>query len=192
MQVLRYGGWIAVIVYSTIPAYWLVVHPRARRWGEQRKAPLKTLGPIWFAMWVATFLITYPWRDLLAYDTPSSWLAALPFFALGFWVYSQAHKEFTHDQILGRSELQPDRHEQRLVTSGFRQRVRHPIYLGHLLELIGWTIGTGMVICYGMLVFALFTGVVMIEMEDMELEQRFGDAYREYRERVPAIVPRLR
>jgi protein-S-isoprenylcysteine O-methyltransferase Ste14 len=28
-------------------------------------------------------------------------------------------------------------------------------------------------------------------MEDAELEQRFGDTYREYRQRVPAIVPKL-
>jgi protein-S-isoprenylcysteine O-methyltransferase Ste14 len=191
--VLRYLGWLASIVYSTIPLYWIVVHPSARRWGQQHSAPLKKLGPMWFSMWVAVFLITFYWRDLLIYETWWwSWLAALPCFAGGFFVYSRAKRGFTHDQLLGRPELQPDKHEQRLVTSGIRQRVRHPIYLGHLLELIGWTVGTGMVIVLALLVFAIFTGVVMLEMEDAELEQRFGDAYREYRGRVPAILPRLR
>jgi protein-S-isoprenylcysteine O-methyltransferase Ste14 len=31
----------------------------------------------------------------------------------------------------------------------------------------------------------------MIRMEDAELEKRFGDAYRAYRTRVPAIIPGL-
>ncbi len=29
----------------------------------------------------------------------------------------------------------------------------------------------------------------MIRMEDRELEARFGEAYREYRARVPAVIP---
>jgi len=189
--VLRYLGWLASIVYSTIPLYWIVVHPRARRWGAQHAAPLTRLGPIWFAIWIAAFVFTFHWRDLLIYDTPTSWLAALPFFAAGLFVYSRAKRGFTQDQLLGRAELQPEKHEQRLVVSGIRQRLRHPIYLGHLLELIGWTVGTGMVIVLCLLVFALFTGVIMIEMEDEELEQRFGDAYREYWAKVPAIVPKF-
>jgi protein-S-isoprenylcysteine O-methyltransferase Ste14 len=31
----------------------------------------------------------------------------------------------------------------------------------------------------------------MLRLEDNELEQRFGEAYRQYRQRVPALVPRL-
>jgi hypothetical protein len=30
-------AWIAGIVYSTIPAFWLVVHPFARFWREKRQ-----------------------------------------------------------------------------------------------------------------------------------------------------------
>lgn len=191
VTLLRYLGWLAAIVYSTIPLYWIVVHPTARRWGAQHSAPLKRLGLIWLAMWIGAFAATFHWRDLLMYETPSSWLAALPCFVAGMFVYSRAKRGFTHDQLLGRPELQPDKHEQRLVTSGIRGRVRHPIYLGHLLELIGWTVGTGMVMVLCLLVVATFTGIVMLEMEDAELEQRFGDEYREYRQRVPAIVPKL-
>jgi protein-S-isoprenylcysteine O-methyltransferase Ste14 len=35
----------------------------------------------------------------------------------------------------------------------------------------------------------MVTGAVMIRLEDKELEQRFGDEYREYRRKVPALVP---
>ncbi|MGA8762925.1 MAG: isoprenylcysteine carboxylmethyltransferase family protein, partial [Candidatus Sulfotelmatobacter sp.] len=71
-----------------------------------------------------------------------------------------------------------------------RARVRHPVYMGHLCEMLGWSVGTGLVVCWALTGFATVTGVVMIWMEDKELEQRFGEEYREYRSGVPGFVPR--
>jgi protein-S-isoprenylcysteine O-methyltransferase Ste14 len=70
--------------------------------------------------------------------------------------------------------------------------VRHPIYLAHLCELLGWSIGTGLVDVYALTAFAVITGAVMIRLEDRELEERFGEPYREYCRTVPAVIPRLR
>jgi protein-S-isoprenylcysteine O-methyltransferase Ste14 len=77
------------------------------------------------------------------------------------------------------------------MTSGIRSRVRHPIYLGHLLEAAGWTIVTGSLGLLALLAFALITGAIMLHVEDSELEQRFGPTYSNYRRSVPAIIPRL-
>ena len=85
----------------------------------------------------------------------------------------------------------PGHHEQQLVTSGIRARVRHPVYLGHLCEMLAWSLGSGLAVCYGLTAFALVTGAVMIRLEDRELEQRFGEEYREYRRKVPAVLPRI-
>jgi protein-S-isoprenylcysteine O-methyltransferase Ste14 len=35
------------------------------------------------------------------------------------------------------------------------------------------------------------TGAAMIRMEDAELENRFGEPYRAYRNSVPAVFPRM-
>ena len=40
--------------------------------------------------------------------------------------------------------------------------------------------------------FAIVTGVVMIRMEDVELEKRFGPEFMAYRRKVPAILPIVR
>jgi protein-S-isoprenylcysteine O-methyltransferase Ste14 len=45
-------------------------------------------------------------------------------------------------------------------------------------------------VCYALTLLAVITGGIMIRLEDKELEQRFGAEYREYRRRVPAVVPR--
>jgi protein-S-isoprenylcysteine O-methyltransferase Ste14 len=106
-------------------------------------------------------------------------------------LYVLAFQRFTADQVLGRTELHPHKHEQRLVTAGIRQYIRHPIYLAHFLELLAWSIGTGMAVLYGMAAFAAITGMFMVRAEDRELEARFGDEFRAYRNRVPALLPRF-
>ncbi len=57
--------------------------------------------------------------------------------------------------------------------------------------MLAWSVGTGLAVCYGLTVFAVITGAIMIRMEDTELEKRFGEEYREYRKKVPALLPRM-
>ena len=76
--------------------------------------------------------------------------------------------------------------------TGIRSRVRHPIYLAHLCELLAWGVGSGLVVIYGLLVFVAITGAVLIRLEERELERRFGQEYRDYKQRVPAILPVFR
>ncbi len=191
MIVLRTIAWVVAIVYATIPSYWLLVHPHVE-WWRARRARLVTVGPLWILMWIVAGAITWRWRLVALYTTPWMWIPAAVLFLTGFWVYWQAHKNFSMDQALGRSELEPGRHEQQLNTRGIRARIRHPYYLGHLCELLGWTIGSGLIVLYVLLVIAIATGAIMIRAEERELETRFGEAYRDYRRRVPAMVPRLR
>jgi protein-S-isoprenylcysteine O-methyltransferase Ste14 len=58
--------------------------------------------------------------------------------------------------------------------------------------MLAWSIGSGLVVCYGLTVFAVVTGAVMIREEEKELEQRFGQEYSDYQRKVPAVVPRIR
>jgi protein-S-isoprenylcysteine O-methyltransferase Ste14 len=191
MSTLRTLGWLAAIVYSTIPLFWLLVHPRTEFWRRFR-SPLHVLGPIWTLIWVAVGLITAPWRKFALYDTPLGWAAAVPLFAAGVFLYTQSRKHFATDQVIGRAELHPHKHTQKLATEGIRSRVRHPLYLAHLCELLGLALGTGLLVVYVLLAFAVITGHFMLRAEERELEQRFGNEYRAYRRRVPAIIPKLR
>ena len=112
------------------------------------------------------------------------------FFA-GFWLYAQSGKHFSAKQLGGLPEVTSGREEKRLVTAGIRAYVRHPVYLAHLCEMLAWSLGTGLAVCYGLMAFAVFTGAAMIRMEDAELEKRFGAEFAGYRARVPALLPRI-
>jgi protein-S-isoprenylcysteine O-methyltransferase Ste14 len=194
-QGLRLIGWLACVVYGTIPAFWLMIHPFAERWrGRHRSAhrsPYVALLPLWMAMWVMAALATLPWRGIILYGGNLAWIASSLLSVCGVYLYFRSAKNFSAKQLAGVPEIHPLKTEQRLVTSGIRSRIRHPIYLAHLCEMLAWSVGTGLAVCWGLTLFAIATGAVMIRMEDEELEKRFGDLYRMYRREVPALLPRL-
>ncbi|HVP51523.1 MAG TPA: isoprenylcysteine carboxylmethyltransferase family protein [Terriglobales bacterium] len=190
-SLLRTAGWLLAIVLSSVPSFWLLVHPRAEYWRNRRGARFRILGPLWIAMWLAVGAITQPWRHVQLYENALAWVAAAPFFAAGLYLYYRGKVRFSFAQLIGRPEVHGEGFEQRLVTTGIRARVRHPVYLGHLCELIGWSLGTGLVVIYVLTGLAIITGTVMIRMEDDELERRFGESFRQYRKATPAVIPRL-
>ena len=182
---------LACSVYCTIPLFWLVVHPFVDRWRARGRGAYVFILPIWGVFIATAFLLTWPFRFAHLYANWLAWIPAAIFFGFGFSIYAAAFRGFGRTQVSGLAELEPEKHRQQLVTSGIRSHVRHPIYLGHLCEIFGWCIGSGLVVLLPLTAFALITGAIMVRMEDHELEARFGDAYREYRARVPAVMPRL-
>lgn len=189
LTLLRVVAWLACVVYATIPSFWLVIHPRADYWRMRKGSPYRLLIPLWMAMWIGLGAVTAPWRELALYTSIWTWLPAALIFIAGLWIYRRSGAGFSAAQLGGLPEIVPGHREQRLATSGIRARVRHPVYLGHLCEMLAWSLGSGLVVCYGLTAFALVTGAIMIRLEDRELEQRFGQEYREYRRRVPALWP---
>lgn len=191
MPLVLIFGWIACIVYSTIPSFWLMVHPRAHRWRARVRSPFRLLIPAWITMWIGFGALTGVWRSVRLYSTPWTWIPALLLFAIGISLYIRSGAHFSWVQLGGLPELR-DHHDQRLVTTGIRSRVRHPVYLGHLCEMLGWSLGTGLLVCWLLTGFAILTGAVMIHMEDAELARRFGASYIAYRDQVPAVLPKIR
>jgi protein-S-isoprenylcysteine O-methyltransferase Ste14 len=186
---LRAVGWIACVIYSTTPAFWMLIHPRAEFWRSRRRSPYWILLPVWVGMWALVAAITTPWRRMLLYENKWNWIpAGIPFCA-GLVLYKLSHSGFTLTQLGGLPEIQRDHREQHLVTTGIRAHVRHPVYLGHLCEMLAWSLGTGLAVCWALTAFAIVTGAIMITLEDKELENRFGAEYRQYRSTVPAVLP---
>ncbi|HZR27152.1 MAG TPA: methyltransferase [Terriglobales bacterium] len=173
-------AWIVGIIYSTIPFFWLMVHPFAGFWRRHR-SPFRILLPLWILLWVAVGAATWPWHSVTLYVTPWTWIAAALFFLAGFSVYRRIRSNLGVHIVLGLAELRPQEHEQKLVTTGMYARTRHPIYLAHLCMLLAWTVGSGLLVNYCLLLSALISGGVMIALEERELAKRFGEQFLEYK-----------
>jgi caffeoyl-CoA O-methyltransferase len=82
------------------------------------------------------------------------------------------------------------RQEGRLVSGGVFSVVRHPTYLAHTMMFTGIFMITGVVTVGVITVIDLLVVLLLIiPIEDKELTDRFGEGYRLYRSRVPAILP---
>lgn len=79
-----------------------------------------------------------------------------------------------------------------LVTTGLYGYTRNPMILGLLILLsgIGWVVQSITTILITPLVMFVILWVWLKRREEPQLEQRFGEAYRVYRETTPLIIPR--
>ncbi len=180
-------AWILALIYCSIPSYWLVVHPFADKWRARKGRIFTPLGFAWLGFIILLGLITGRWRFITLYETRWSLLPGGILFAADIYLLRKIGRDFGSDRLIGRHELNPKRADNRVITTGMHGRMRHPIYLSHLIMVTALAVASGLAAVYGLLAFGIVTGAVMIRTEEAELEKRFGDEYREYKKRVSAI-----
>jgi protein-S-isoprenylcysteine O-methyltransferase Ste14 len=80
-----------------------------------------------------------------------------------------------------------------LATDGPYSLVRHPLYTGNLLMLIGFALANG---CWWSPILAIafwwFYYPPAIEYEDRKLRRLFGDRCASWQQTIPAVLPKLR
>jgi protein-S-isoprenylcysteine O-methyltransferase Ste14 len=136
--------------------------------------------PITGDMWRVT---AQPWRALLIAFSLAGWATV---FLTTFLI--------DHFDLFGLRQVfarlrghQPPQHE--FVTPLFYRVVRHPLYLGFLVAF--WATPRMSV---GHLLFAVATTgyiLVAVRFEERDLTGVFGEQYRDYRRRVPMLIPGL-
>jgi protein-S-isoprenylcysteine O-methyltransferase Ste14 len=135
---------------------------------------------------VAAFLPAYTDRlDISTLDGEAlRWIGVLLFVlggALRLWPVF-----VLGDRFSGLVAIQPGH---RLVTTGPYARIRHPSYLGLLLNSLGW--GLAFRSGAGILLTALLVPPLLARMgaEEKLLHAHFGDAYESYRARTARLIP---
>jgi protein-S-isoprenylcysteine O-methyltransferase Ste14 len=85
------------------------------------------------------------------------------------------------------------RTDHQLIRRGPYARIRHPIYLGMLLFLLGIAIAFGhwLQLIVAVPIFLAGT-MIRTRLEDALLEAQFGDEFRRYAQSTPALIPGLR
>ena len=79
------------------------------------------------------------------------------------------------------------------LPSGPYRYCRNPMMLGFFLYLAGWTALFNRTVSWVAALVLMVLLVLEIKwIEEKELEQRFGDAYREYKKKTPFFIPRFR
>jgi len=115
-------------------------------------------------------LISFPWRLL----------GSVPFVA-GVVLNLAADGAFKRH----RTTVKPFEESPALVTEGVFLITRNPMYLGFVLILLGIGLGLGSLVPFAVIpVFAVLMDIIFVRAEQRMLEEKFGDAWREYRSKV--------
>lgn len=79
-----------------------------------------------------------------------------------------------------------------IVIRGAYSHLRHPQYLGFLLITAGWLIHWPTIPTMIMWPILVLLYYKLARKEEKEMEKRFGEKYREYKQSVPMFIPKLR
>jgi protein-S-isoprenylcysteine O-methyltransferase Ste14 len=144
------------------------------------------------------FLLFWQWRTMPAVIWDVTWqpgrFGLYVLFGLGWVTVLTATFMINHFDLFGLRQVylawrgQPYS-DLRFHTSLLYRLVRHPIMLGFIIAF--WATPT---MTAGHLLFALATtGYILIalQFEEHDLTEALGDQYREYRSRVPMLIPGL-
>ena len=180
---------IFIPLWAGFYIYWLVSAYMTRSTIKRRHSRLSFLssGIVWVVIALIAVELVSP--DILgARILPSSiWLSLVGLIitvaGLGFAVWARVH--------LGKnwSMMPAIRIEHTLTRTGPYRYVRHPIYTGLILALLGTAIGIGYLWVFFGVVLAIVMFVIKFRLEEQILEGEFGAKYAEYKKEVKALIP---
>ena len=81
--------------------------------------------------------------------------------------------------------------EDELKTDGLLKKVRHPVYAGSILVVVGYFIYIPTIVNLVSTTLIVLYILIGIYLEEQKLLKAFGERYREYRKKTPMLIPRF-
>lgn len=143
------------------------------------------------------FVMILYWRPMpdLVWQVEADWARTLveAIYWLGILFTFAATNMIDGAHLMGiKQSFRPDRDEsqaKKFVTPGFYKFVRHPIQTGLLVAMLAtpdMTVGRA-ILAVGVIAYI----VIGLYYEERDLIAEFGDTYRDYKARVPALLPKF-
>ncbi len=92
-ELLRTIAWIACVIYSTIPAFWLLIHPRADYWRSRRGITLQNSSSHLDRHVGRRRRCSAPWRDVVSIKIPGPGFPPSALFLPDSSLYKLSHHQ---------------------------------------------------------------------------------------------------
>jgi protein-S-isoprenylcysteine O-methyltransferase Ste14 len=119
------------------------------------------------------------------------YFVGLPFGLAGIWLMGISIRKYFF-KLSGIGVFYHDQSEVSLELCGIHKYIRHPLYLGTLL--FAWSLLLFFPLLSNLLACAVLTSYVLfgIQSEEKKLVIIFGEDYKSYSSKTPALIPRIR
>lgn len=107
----------------------------------------------------------------------------------GIFIIREAFREYHTAAFLGLAN--PDLESVRLVREGLNRYVRHPLYSGSLLIVVGLVVFLPTITNILVAVWVFVYTWIGIKLEEKKLSETFGKEYDQYKKEVPMLIPKL-
>jgi protein-S-isoprenylcysteine O-methyltransferase Ste14 len=191
----RFRYILGVFIMVGLPpgvAWWFVVHPFVGFW---RKVGVRGTLVAMTVFWATSVVGLVTIRDrLLGRDLGTRWplvVLGVVLVAAAIFMAVKRRRYLTTRILVGVPELETDAEKRgKLLQEGPYALIRHPRYVEITLATFAYAAIANYVGCWVLAVLAIPVIHLVVILEERELTQRFGDAYREYAARVPRYIPR--
>ncbi|HAA15447.1 MAG TPA: protein-S-isoprenylcysteine methyltransferase [Cytophagales bacterium] len=186
---LTWGGYLALhslLAANSVKRGFQQILGKGYRWYRLLYSLLATAGAGAIFLWGATL----PAVRFIPENAVVR-LVGLILATYGLLVVRLAFRQYRFSEFIGlRGHIDDD--VATLKVDGVHRYVRHPLYAGLILLFLGYLLFaptfTNLVTVACMLLYLS----IGIPLEERKLVARFGDAYLEYQQEVPALIPRRR
>lgn len=112
-------------------------------------------------------------------------------FLLGLLILRYSFKNYQLSEFMGVEQLKKKQNIEytQLVTTGLNAIVRHPIYLGSLLIVVGFLLNSFSIKNLIFFLFFMLYLIVGIYIEEKKLVIFYGEAYKKYQSQVKRLIP---
>lgn len=157
---------------------------------EDPMSRFSNTAPIWICgllllarpSWLGPLSVQLVPQNLIYYGIG----AVLTVAGLGFAVWARYHIGRNWSGVITVKE------DHALIRTGPYAIVRHPIYTGLLLAIIGSALARGDLAALLAIAFMLYAVLRRVSIEERWMSETFGQAYANYKATTPALVPFIR
>jgi len=186
-------GWIlqtTTLAWLLLVIVWLVSALRTKRAIQRQSGASRLVNSA--ILIVGVYLIFFakssgiPWLDLQLYTVTipialAGLLAVVTGVAFSIWARFMLGGNWSSSVTVKENHT--------LVRSGPYRIVRHPIYTGILLGMLGSAIQRGGMSCFVGVLFCVLSFWLKSRIEERFMVQSFGEQYLQYRHEAKALVP---
>lgn len=192
LYLLLIGGWL---VFFT--AHSLLAASAVKRWVYKRlpKAPtwyrmLYNIISLTFLLPVVLVLWLLPNEQI--WESPSGlMMIGVIIGGFGLYVLYDSFKAYHSGEFFGfyqlkaRKDYEPDSFN----ITGWNRIVRHPLYFGTILFAVGLAMAMPAIKWLVSCSFVIVYTIIGTYWEEQKLIKSFGEAYKQYRQQVPMLIP---